>query len=366
VASDDVRWRGLLRGALIAVVVGLFFVGFGWFWWHWVPILYEGYQGVSQAERLTAITGTRAALLAGLVGVGAVGTFLLNSRVYRVTARTFEVTERGHLTDRYTKAIEQLGSEALDLRLGGIYALEQLATDSQRPQDQSTIVEVLSAFVRVRSQPLFRYRQDEKDGKKVPPLFLVEDRSFEAQALEYAKGLDSQPVDVAAAIKVLGRLRHRRGVSRGDLSHAYLRAADFSNANFQGANLVGATLEIAGLRGADFTGAHLAYIQMTGAWANDADFSGADLQSAVLADAHVRGAKFHNTRLFGAKFTDAKGMTMEQVQAARIDRETVLPDHLRDQLANESPRSAAADGVSGARTRPRRLTSGFRRRSRTR
>jgi len=44
--------------------------------------------------------------------------------------RTFELTEQGQVTDRYTKAIEQLGSDKLDVRIGGIYALERIARDS--------------------------------------------------------------------------------------------------------------------------------------------------------------------------------------------------------------------------------------------
>ena len=35
------------------------------------------------------------------------------------------------MTDRYTKAIEQLGSDKLDVRIGGIYALERVARDSR-------------------------------------------------------------------------------------------------------------------------------------------------------------------------------------------------------------------------------------------
>jgi hypothetical protein len=57
-----------------------------------------------------------------------------------------QVAEQGQLTERYTKAIEQLGSDKLDVRLGGIYALERIAADSER--DHPTVVEVLSAFVR--------------------------------------------------------------------------------------------------------------------------------------------------------------------------------------------------------------------------
>jgi hypothetical protein len=41
-------------------------------------------------------------------------------------------------SDRYTKAIEQLGSDKLDLHLGGIHALERIAVDSKR--DRSTVV----------------------------------------------------------------------------------------------------------------------------------------------------------------------------------------------------------------------------------
>ena len=54
------------------------------------------------------------------------------------------------MTDRYTKAIEQLGSDKLDVRIGGIYALERIARDSAR--DHPTVIEVLAAFVREHSR----------------------------------------------------------------------------------------------------------------------------------------------------------------------------------------------------------------------
>lgn len=59
--------------------------------------------------------------------------------------------EQGHITDRYTKAIEQLGKldgdkPNIEIRLGAIYALERIARDS--PRDHWTIMEVLTAYVR--------------------------------------------------------------------------------------------------------------------------------------------------------------------------------------------------------------------------
>jgi len=54
------------------------------------------------------------------------------------------------VTDRYTKAIEQLGSDKRDVRIGGIYALERVARDS--PRDHPTVIEVLAAFIREHSR----------------------------------------------------------------------------------------------------------------------------------------------------------------------------------------------------------------------
>jgi hypothetical protein len=66
------------------------------------------------------------------------------------TARNFILSREGQVTDRYTKAIDQLGSEKLDVRIGGIYALERIARDSAK--DHPTVMEVLTAFIRDHSR----------------------------------------------------------------------------------------------------------------------------------------------------------------------------------------------------------------------
>ena len=77
--------------------------------------------------------------------------------------RTHELTEQGQVTDRYTKAIEQLGSDKLDVRIGGIYALERIARDSAK--DHPTVMEVLTAFIREHSRdtPEPRVRKGQND-----------------------------------------------------------------------------------------------------------------------------------------------------------------------------------------------------------
>ena len=70
--------------------------------------------------------------------------------VLRFTAQNYLLSRQGQVTDRYTRAIEQLGSDKLDVRIGGIYALERVAGDSVR--DHPTVMEVLAAFVREHSR----------------------------------------------------------------------------------------------------------------------------------------------------------------------------------------------------------------------
>jgi hypothetical protein len=72
------------------------------------------------------------------------------------SARTFGLSRQGHITDRFTKAVEQLGkvdgnNPNLEVRLGGIYALERIAIDS--PRDFGTITKILASYVR-RNAPL--------------------------------------------------------------------------------------------------------------------------------------------------------------------------------------------------------------------
>src|SRR4051812_10346009 len=87
------------------------------------------------AERGRIRSGLLTFLGISLAGIGAV-----------FTARTFALNRRGQATERFTRAVDQLGSDKLDVRLGGIYALEQLAFDSER--EHESIMEILSAYVR--------------------------------------------------------------------------------------------------------------------------------------------------------------------------------------------------------------------------
>lgn len=278
-------WSVVWPPLLAVVLAGLFCVA----WWMVPPLLYRD-AGVGPDAELKAITDTRTALLAALIGVGALLTFWINSRVYRVTTRTMELTEQGYITDRYTRAIGQIGSEKLDVRLGGIYALERLAVDSER--DHPTVVEVLSAFVREHST--------KHAGARLKPA-----------------------TDVQAAVTVLGRLPSRPTVSRGDLNGAILTGAILTGAKFVGANLSNVRLDAAHMVNAELIRADLSAARLDGADLSDARLDEADLTQARLQDANLSGACLSQTDVTRG------GLTQELINSARGDGRTRLPPGLQ-------------------------------------
>src|SRR5262249_14345160 len=159
-----------------------------------------------------AARGRLLTLGAGLFALGALIFTALNfDLLRRNTQRNYEQAEQGQVTDRYTKAIEQLGSDRLDVRIGGIYALERIARDSAR--DHPTAMEVLSAFVR------------EHPGEQGPPLPAGD------QAGDRPVERKTRP-DVQAAVTVIGRRNPRYdqdapplNLASANLTDAFLSSA---------------------------------------------------------------------------------------------------------------------------------------------
>jgi hypothetical protein len=203
-------------------------------------------------------TVTAAAIgVTGTVVVGLAGFWASVRNTSKTLNWTLQVAVQGQVTERYTKAIEQLGSDKLDVRVGGIYALERVARDS--PRDRPTIMEVLAVFIRDHS------------GEQWPP----------AECGAEPPERTTRP-DVQAAATVIGRRQ-----AQPDDPRINLRAAIFAKADLYHANLGGANLD-----GADFTGTDLsralwpAYEAVPDGWRRNTTDSG----RLMRADANTGGA----------------------------------------------------------------------------
>jgi uncharacterized protein YjbI with pentapeptide repeats len=184
--------------------------------------------------------------------------------------RTLDSTRDGQVADRYSKAIDQLGSDKLDMRIGGVYALEGVARDS--PPDHPAVMDVLSVFVQVRSR-----------GRRSTP---KSDEDQQSQQLNLP--------DVQAALTVIARRDISQDRYPVDLSYADLPNAELPGAQLRGAKLTWTVFEWADLGGADLGGAALANVNFTHARLSGADLSGA----------HAFGTTFDDAALAGTNLTD--------------------------------------------------------------
>ena len=261
---------------------------------------------VTGALRTFRLQTARDAARGRLLTFGA-GLFAALALVY--TARNFSLSREGQVTDRYTKAIGQLGSMQLDERIGGIYALERIARDSAR--DHVTVMAVLAAFVREHSRE--QWAPPEHGTDKLRP----------------TRG--ARP-DVQAALAVIGRRVSTRGPR-----HIDLYAANLTNASLYGANFTNADLA-----DVDFSSAYLKHANLARAYARRAILTRANLINATLAGADFTDADFTDADLTGADLTGADLTGASFPQGVQIP-EGWVRDAVSGKLrqANEKPREAS-------------------------
>lgn len=285
--------------------------------------LTQGTAGaLTAADELTARNAVRTTLLQ------AVGGGILLSGLY-FTAKTLRLNREGQITERYSRSVEQLGHPSVDVRLGGIFALERVARDSFA--DRTTVIEILTAFVREHtSSP-----DPSASGARVPLA-------------------DPVSIDVQAALTVIGRRRveetdepldlsytglHGANLSRGawrraDFSNAELTWCEFKEADLERALFLFSTLKYCRFRRANcrktvfsfstvyrgaFLGADLSEADFTSADLSHSDFSGDGVRPATLREAGFDDATVEEVDLTGVDLREVKGLTQEQMATAKTD-----------------------------------------------
>jgi hypothetical protein len=284
---------------------------------------------------------TLAQIIGGLALLSGLYFTYLNVKTAQANLR---ITEEGKLTDRFSKAVELLGSENLDVRLGGIYALERIARDSQK--DHWTVMEVLTAFVRENSRE--KPEDTEETGEKETAPKRKETKPRE---------------DIQATMTVIGRRKwietetQRLNLQRVNLAVYVLEGVNLSRADLSGADLSGADLSGADLSGAFLTGANLSETfligaDLSGAYLSEANLSRAFLTGAKLSEAKLSEANLSGAFMTGANFEDTKLITFKQILQAKNPERAILPPELKMELEEwqakrARERQSAGEGSSG-------------------
>ena len=253
------------------------------------------------------------------------------------------IGNQGPLTKRFSRAVEQLGSDQLALRLDGIFALWRLLAESTEQlsgdtinRDAIAIVDILSAFV--------RYPTSDRDvmNKNATVDVEVGGGGVEAE-VKTPRHREGMLPDVQAILSLLTE----DGVGRRDLLprgyhldfvgadmryaklvYAHMEGARLFDVRFDNSNLMDAHLEGAALIGAHFVGAYLQAADLA-----NANMYGTLLDGAKLEEANLRGAN-----LTGADFSKAEGLAQSQIDAAFYDPKKGNPPRLPAGLNPPPPR----------------------------
>jgi len=277
-----------------------------------------------------------------------------NLRVTQETATNSQITERS------TKAIAQLGDKNITVRIGGIYALEQVAKISK--DEHWPIMEILTAYLRkncprlLREAPLEaaeaprprRYAADieavltvlkrrtlghEKKGE-CTSLWPVE--SNQANSKEEGECLNLRSTNLNYANLQNFDLQ-RAHFASAHLRKTYFSDANLQKANFYGAKLEGATLYRAQLQEAILWRADLRGANLSGATLTNADLREAFLQNADLTRANFSGAKLEGANLQGAVLKGALKLDPEQLVKVETLYEADLDPLLEEKIKQEDP-----------------------------
>jgi len=270
-----------------------------------------------------------------LLGVFSAFAIFLAWRRARAADGTLKIAQEGHVTDRLTKAIEQLscsqeGQPVVEVRVGAIYALERLSIDS--PRDYWSVVDILAAYLCQHAKL----------------------KNLQATELQTYIDTDSIRADLRAALIVLGRRRDpapRFGLRlqltncflpstsiTGDYERTQMINCDFSRCGVMIADFSGSSLTRVDFRGSElskvkFDRSHLSFLSYQGARIRESSFSGAtlghvDFRGAVCDSVDFRGATFKLVNICGADLTGAFGLTVDILEEAVGDDTTMLPSGL--------------------------------------
>jgi uncharacterized protein YjbI with pentapeptide repeats len=203
-----------------------------------------------------------------------------------------QAAEDKQITERYSKAIEQLGKQEYYVQLGAIYSLERIAKDSDK--DYWNIIEVLTTYIREESQK--SYSQSLQAALTV---IIRRNKNY---------GLGEElPINFTKV-----------NLKNLDLTGVDLKGANFSEANLEGANfsktnLEGANFSKASLRNANFSEANLQNVDFRQTLLFGVNFSYANLKNANFQERYIININFSNANLSNANFVNAITWDEEEI-----------------------------------------------------
>lgn len=237
------------------------------------------------------------------------------------------VAKEGQITERFTRAVDQLGNPAQEIRLGGIHALGRISKESKK--DYSTIMMLLADYVRINSNV---YNHSENNHPKYGSLSM----DILANEISTSGILDGVvSTDIQIALKIIGERKsffdNKKDKSL-NLKETFLRGAELSDLHLEGTILSWSNLERAILIRTHLDNAYLKGTNLRFAYLHAAELKGAnlekvDLSRADLTFAHLEGANLKKVILKDAVL-DAANLEKANLSGANLEKAFLVITHL--------------------------------------
>ena len=210
--------------------------------------------------------------------------------------QTAESTEKGNVAERFKNAVEHLGHESASVRLGGVYALHNLAQEEGEDY-RKRVFQILCAHIRkTTTDENYTHRPPAGHARTVAPT-----------------------VEIMSILNLLFISKDRMVYKNliANLQHANLEGARLNDSKLQDADLEGVNLQGAFLARAKLNKASLFDANMANARVKDSDMTGAILAFAVASDVDFGNANLHNVDF---NYTDCRGSSFVLAQNLKAEQ----------------------------------------------
>ncbi|GAA2014217.1 hypothetical protein GCM10009719_26090 [Nocardioides kribbensis] len=299
---------GIFDGTLILLTASLFALTV----LYYVPDQLVANSNLTAADAATARTNERRTVLALLASIGAAITL-----VY--THLRHQLDRESASNARFADGVAQLATETLSTRLGGLYALAQIARES--PRDANNVVQILAAYAqestRVRAEapeetPLTQVTTaalavlSETPSTAMGPNLrgLILSQLVMDETLRFRPWTDLQDSDFRGSTLTRGVLR-RVSLVRAKLQESHWLDSDLSDSDMRLADCSHATFRDSVLRNTSFSDSNCEWSRFRNVTFDGATFDGSSLRGAQFVDCSFRGASFFRCDLRGADLSSS-------------------------------------------------------------
>lgn len=249
------------------------------------------------------------------------------------TLRSMQLSENAQFVGRFDRAVDQLGNEKQQIRIGGVFALIRLSEGED--EDKQAVREIFLEHIREIAG-----REDQAQENLAPPTTTPPVNNSNPPLSVNNQNFEKHRREMQLIIDSLGDSIYE--LEATDLSNTKLKGLNFNSCqctrwNFRGSYLDGAVFNNSRLLDSVFAQASLKNVSFINSYLEGANFEGADLSFVDFSGALLSNVNFDGADLRGANLSSAGFLKSTQIEKARNFTFAQLPEEIVSELKTRHP-----------------------------